>query len=432
MSSYKALLRQKIESMKQNGAFHIVLGSFMTKFVSFFGSIFIVRLLSKTDYGILSYYENFVSYFIVLAGFGLDAALLRYMVLSDGMPAKKGCYSHALARGSVWNLFLVSAGLLILYFYPHKEAFKDQFPLALCLALCMPFVFFENASLGALRGLFKNKSYAIIAFGIAFIQISSRMIGAALGGLQMTVRFRLAADILCGLFCIGFLFHKCFSSVSLQPMEKSFAKEMDRYSVQMMITNSLWAIFMLNDLFLLGQLSGDEIVIADYKVAYVIPANLSVFIVAVGIFVAPYFTKNDKEKNFQWIREKSKLVLLITASIMCVLTFLCFLLAKPIIHILYGEQYLSAVPIMRLLLVASFFNNGIRGSLANILSAVGKQKANLLVAAFGMILQVSLDVMLIPRFGAMGVAFSSSIVYLAMSCFLIVFFKKKYLDMLES
>ena len=417
--------------MKQNGAFHIVLGSFMTKFVSFFGSVFIVRLLSKADYGILSYYENFISYFIVLAGFGLDAALLRYIVLSDGMSAKKGCYSHALIRGSVWNVFLVGVGLLIIYFYPHKEAFQNYFPLAFCLTMCMPFVFLENASLGALRGLFKNKSYAIITFGIAFVQISSRMIGAALGGLQMTVRFRLAAEILCGLFCIAFLFHKCFSSVSLQPMGKSFAKEMDRYSLQMMITNSLWAIFMLNDLFLLGQLSGDEIVIADYKVAYVIPANLSVFIVAVGIFVAPYFTKKDKEKNYRWIREKSRLVLIITASIMGVLTILCFLFAKTIIRIMYGEQYLSAVPIMRLLLFASFFNNGIRSSLANILSAVGKQKANLLVAAFGMIIQIFLDILLIPRFGAVGVACSSAFVYLAMSCFLIVYFKKFYLDTLE-
>ena len=127
MSSYKALLRQKIESMKQNGAFHIVLGSFMTKFVSFFGSIFIVRLLSKTDYGILSYYENFVSYFIVLAGFGLDAALLRYMVLSDGMPAKKGC-KPTNRRNAVFLLCIFSIKNFLTNCQYHSVSYSSGMP----------------------------------------------------------------------------------------------------------------------------------------------------------------------------------------------------------------------------------------------------------------------------------------------------------------
>jgi len=158
----------------------------------------------------------------------------------------------------------------------------------------------------------------------------------------------------------------------------------------------------------------------------VIPANLSILVTAVGIFVAPYFTKYDKEKNYDWIREKLRLVLLITSAVMAFFALLCFVLARPLILLLFGEAYLSAVPVMRLLLIASFFNNGIRASIANVLSAVGEQKRNLFVAGGGVILQVLLDCLLIPRFGGTGVAVSSMIVYVAMSAALAGIVYKRY------
>jgi len=426
MGKYKALLAEKISILRQTGAIHVIVGSFMTKFVSFFGSIFIVRLLSKSEYGILSYYENLMGYFFILAGHGLDSSLLRYQVLADDPGAKKGCYHHALKDGSGWNAALLAVSLIVVLLYPHKAAFRGQFLTAALLMICIPFIFLQNASLNSLRGMYENKSYAYIAFGIAVVQIAFRVIGAAVGGLRLTVGARLAAEILCGIGCVTYLSRKHFSSVRSKAMEKQTKREMDIYSVQLMLTNGLWTIFMLNDVFLLGQFSGNEQIVADYKIAYVIPANLSILVTAVGIFVAPYFTKYDKEKNYDWIREKLRLVLLITSAVMAFFALLCFVLARPLILLLFGEAYLSAVPVMRLLLIASFFNNGIRASIANVLSAVGEQKRNLFVAGGGVILQVLLDCLLIPRFGGTGVAVSSMIVYVAMSAALAGIVYKRY------
>ena len=113
-------------------------------------------------------------------------------------------------------------------------------------------------------------------------------------------------------------------------------------------------------------------------------------------------------------------------SVMGAIVLLCSVLAKPIITLIFGENYLSAVPIMRLLLIASFFNNGIRSSIANVLSAVGEQKLNLYVAGGGMALQVLMDCLLIPRFGGLGVAVSSVSVYIAMSLALGFIVRKRY------
>lgn len=425
MEKVLTIVKQQIVRLKDNGAFHVVAGSFLTKFVSLFGSIFIVRLLTKTEYGILGYYENLMGYFFVLAGHGLSTAVLRYMVLADDIPAKKGCFQYTIRAGTVWNVCLLAVSLLFILFYPHKEAFRGQFPVGAMLMLCIPFIFLQNSALCTLRGLYRNKIYAYLAFGVAVIQISSRVAGAAIGGLGTTVKARFLAEALCGAACAVFVWKKFFSGSLVTPIDTKTRKEYDTYSYQVMLTNGLWTIFMLNDVFLLGQITGNETVVADYKTAYVIPANLSILVAAVGIFVAPYFTKYDKEKNYTWIRSRLKLVLCVTAGVMAAVCLLCFVFARPLVTLLFGSKYLTAVPIMRILLVASFFNNGIRSSIANILSAVGEQKRNLIVAGIGMALQISLDCFLIPRFGGYGVAVSSAFVYLTMSIILLFIVRKR-------
>ena len=60
-----------------------------------------------------------------------------------------------------------------------------------------------------------------------------------------------------------------------------------------MITNGLWSAFMLNDTFLIGRYCSPE-VLAEYKVAYTIPGSVSLLSTSIGIFIAPYFVRNEK------------------------------------------------------------------------------------------------------------------------------------------
>ena len=420
-------IKEEIKKLKNKGAFHIIVGNFITKFVSFFGSIFLVRFLSKSEYGILSYYENFVSYLIILSGCGLVSGVLRYMVLLPTTEEKKKCFIYALRRGSYWNLLLVLLGMILMVFYPHPQTFSDFFYIGILLVLGIPFIYLINVSLSALRALFAHKQYAVISFVTSSLLIIARVIGAMLnGGVEAVTLAKIIVEIICALCCVLYLWKKYFGNVRCINIEEKIIKKMNTYSFQMMLTDGLWAIFMLNDLFLLGQFSGSETVVADYKVAYVIPANLSIITSAVGVFVAPYFTKYENEGSGKWVREKTILVLKITGSIMAIASITCFILAKPLIVFLYGKEYLSAVPVMQVLLLASFFNNGIRATIANILSAIGIQKLNLYIASGGMLMQVILDIYLIPVLGGLGVAYSSVIVYMFMSVALGIVIWKKY------
>lgn len=419
-------IKEQVHSLKDKGAFHVVLGSFATKFVSFFGSIFLVRLLSKQEYGILSYYENIFGYFIILAGLGLSAGVLRYIVIAPTKGEKYECYRHAQYKGGYVNVLLLVLALLFVFLFPHPDGFRNDEIIGTVLMLCIPFIFCYNTCFSSFRGCLDNKNYALLSFITAFILVLARVVGAALFGLYGSVIFRLLFELLSAVICVLCVKRFLFHGVTPIQLSKPFKRQFDVYSIQLMLTDGLWAIFMLNDMFILGQLLGDESIIADYKVAFVIPANLSIIASSIGIFVAPYFTKYEHNGDYSWVRKNLNRVLLLSLGIMGVACILCFVLAKPIILLLYGQQYLNVIPLMQVLLVASFFNNGLRQTLANILSAVGKQVVNLIIAGVGIVLQITLDIIIIPKYGGIGLAWASSIVYFFMGISLLIIVYKNF------
>lgn len=417
----------KFSSLLKNGAGHVFLGSFITKFITFFGSIFLVRLLSKPEYGVLSYYENIIGYFMVFAGLGMAAGTQRFLILSDTIEEKKGCFNHALKRGNIWNFILCLVCAVFCMLYRHPDAFNGYPQVILFLILCVPFIYSSNLSLYAYRALFDYKLYAYLAIVAALLSVAGRILGAVAGGLNYSVIGRFGAEFISAVLCVIALYSIHFKDKKAIKPATAFVKEFDRYSLQIMFTDGLWTIFMLNDILLLGQLSGSDVMVADYKIAYVIPANLSIIASSICVFTGPYFTKREKEGDKSWVKTKLKESVVFTMLIIGLLAFLCFVLGSPLIRIMYGEQYLSALPIMNILLLASFFNNGIRMVVANFLSAIGEQKSNLIVAGIGIVAQVILDIILIPRMGALGVGLSSLLVYIIMSLLLIILVRKFFL-----
>ena len=415
-------MKDKIKKLYASGAFHITIGSFVTKFVAFFGSIFVVRLLTKTDYGILQYVENLYSYALVLAGFGLPFAILRYVVIAE--KDKKSAYLNY----TVWHSFLrdcVIACIIILvnFFIKYPENFQDAKIYIPILAVLLPFQDLVTNGSYALRAVFRNKEYAYAACIVSILLILGRIFGAKVFGLAGVVWSRLLINFICASILI-IIIYRIYPRKNEASLSKKEINEMNKYSFQYMISSGLWAIFMLNDTFLLSALTNDPTMVAEYKVAYVLPGNLSLISTAIGIYVAPYFTKN--ENNKEWVRKNYRITSLVNAGAIGAIAVVLMLFAGPLIKFIYGDSYLNVVPLMRVLLFSAFINSGFRYVTANILSAMGKVRSNLIISIVGVILQIILDLILIPTFGAMGVAYSNCIVFIGMAISLYFVYYKTY------
>ena len=412
----------KIKQLYAKGAFHIIFGTFATKFVAFFGSIFIVRILSKEDYGLVGYVENIYSYAFVIAGLGLSNATLRYLIISDDS-RKKLYFDYIVKNSIVCNLIISIIIIIINYLIEYPAGFKETKYLLPILALGLPFQDLVNDGLFSLRALFRNKQYAFLSFIVSVSLIFGRVLGATLNGSRGVIISKVIIEAVFGIMILLFI-SRLFTPSNTGKLSNKDVKEVNSYSIQYMITNGLWMIFTLNDVFILGLFCSEPTVVADYKVAYVLPGNISIIANAIAVFISPYFVKYENKPA--WIRQNFKKAYGVNAVILAAVCLALFLLAESLITLLYGQQYTNVVGLMRILIIASYCNAGLRSITANVLAAMGKIKYNMVVSFAGMIAQIVLDIILVQKYQAVGIAVASCIVYFVMAVTLLTMFIKSY------
>lgn len=416
--------KQSLKTLWEKGLVHIFAGSFLTKCISFFGSIVLVHALSKFEYGVLGYLENIYGYIWIFAGLGLSNAILRFVVLGEGTEGKKAFFSYAVRTAFLCNVALVVLGSLFNTVYPHRADYAPYAWLLFVLLPSLPFQYLTDNVLGHERAMFNNRRYVLFSMILSISVIAGKVLFGHLFGIRGAVFSQAGTYLILGLVFLASTCKKHYGTLRLGGGEGIVnRKEVNSYSVQYMITNGLWAIFMLNDVYLLGRFAPAE-VLAEYKVAYTIPGCVTLISASIGIFVAPYFVRNENDKA--WVRDNYKKAFLATAALVALVCGMIALLARPVVLWLYGEEYLPAVPVMRLLLIAAFCNCGLRYTTANILAAMGQIKYNMIVSAVGMALQILINLWMIPRYSSYGVAITSCFVYSVMAVSLLAVFFKKY------
>ena len=419
-------MKEMLKKIWNKGLPHIFAGSFLTKCISFFGSIVLVRALSKSDYGVLSYLENIYGYIWIFAGLGLSNAILRFVVLKDEIEYKRRYFEYAVKTAMLFNVLLILLAALLNTFYPHRTEYQSYSWLFYILLLSLPFQYVTDNVLGHERAMFDNRRYVAFSVTLTFAVIASKILFGKVYGIYGAVFSQAVVYILLAVLFYASTCRKHYGTVSF-PRRGTLEneREVNVYSLQYMITNGLWALFMLNDTFILGRFYGAEM-IAEYRVAYTIPGSVALISSSIGIFVAPYFVRN--EQNREWVRDRFKKTYLLSAAFVAAVCGLIALLAQPVVRILYGDQYLTVVPVMRILLLAAFFNCGLRYTTANILAAMGQVKYNMIISAVGMVLQIVINLIIVPRYASMGIAVTSCFVYLFMAASLMIVFYRKYLS----
>lgn len=417
-------IKKAIALLRNKGAFDILCGTFLTRAAAFLGSIVLVRILSKQDYGILSSLENIYTYLYLLAGYGLNNALFRWVVLKDSLAEKKGIITYVISAGTAFNVSLVVCAALICFLFP-IVAIEDSVCWMLPVMLfAIPFQFLFESGTFSLRALFMNRAYAVISLICVVLIWAFKVIFAQFAGLSGAVISWPAAYLLISAVLIPILLLRIFKNIRRSKPLKDDRHKMTKYALQYMLTNGLWVLFTQNDILMIGQLTANAEMVADYKVASVFPMILGLLSGSIGLFVGPYFIKHENEKR--WIWANYKRVFFVSFFSIVFFALLLAIFSKSIVQFIYGEQYLSTVPLILCLLVSGIINNGARYVGANLIATMGKIKANMIVAAFGIVLQILLNLFLIPRFGVFGAALSGIIVQGFMAIAITVYFIKTY------
>lgn len=427
MTQLKTLLRKGISAFQKvyaQGAFHIIAGSFLTKFSALLASIFIVRVLTKDDYGAVSYIENIYGYLYILIGMGLDISLMRFMIKSETPQKKLAYYRYVLIMGSVINLFLLVIIGLGVWFYQPPQAFAMLKTLVLIYLIATPLQFIVESNLYVYRAMKANQKYAILSFTVSTLTIVTKFFGAVIWKVDGVVYAKLLVYLIIAVVLGQQTYRLYFKGLREDPLTSAEKSALMKYSLQYVLSNGLWQLLTLNDIFLIGILVNDSVALAEYKAAFMLPSNLTLISHSIGIFIAPYFIAH--EHDHAWVWKHYKLTLMATAAMVIPVAALFLVVPGWISSLLYGQQYANIAVLLQLITVTSLINTIFRFTTASLYASMGLVKHNLPIAVLGVIVQVILGVLLIGQFGTPGAAYAGILTYTAMSGLLVMGFTRRF------
>jgi O-antigen/teichoic acid export membrane protein len=208
-----------------------------------------------------------------------------------------------------------------------------------------------------------------------------------------------------------------------------YFKESLRYGYKAHFSNILSFINYRADIFLIGMFLNPQAV-GIYGVAVGIAEKLWVVSQAISTVLFPKVASIDDDI------EKNRLTSYIARNILVfsLFTGLVFYLAgKFIIVLMYGKEYVESAYVLYFLLPGIIFFSVDR-ILSNDLAGRGMPQLNMYTSLFTVISNIVLNIILIPKYGIAGSAFSTSLTYTICTMIKIVIFKRvtgtKYKDIL--
>lgn len=161
----------------------------------------------------------------------------------------------------------------------------------------------------------------------------------------------------------------------------------------------LWIIYFKIDSVMLGIMSGDREV-GIYNIAYKIMEGVIFIPSIIGIV---FFPKLSKREQFTEIFSQ---VFIILTTLGLAATILLYFLSSPLIHLIYKGEFLDSIDILKILSLVLFpIFLGTLTTQSTI--ALDRNRTYLLLVFFGTCINILLNYVLIPNFGAIGAALAT-------------------------
>ncbi len=221
----------------------------------------------------------------------------------------------------------------------------------------------------------------------------------------------------------------CFFVIGLSPAayvkkqnSKEFYKSMLAYSMPLIFNSlALWINAFLDKYFITALCGVDQNGV--YAVAYKIPTILTtcytVFSQAWNLSAVKEFDKDDSDGFF------SSTYSVYNSLIVCVCSGL-ILINVPMAKVLYAKDFFEAWNYSSVLLISTMFN-AMTSFLGSVFVAVKNSKIIALTTIVSALVNVVLNILLIPVMGAMGAAIATTVTYAALWLVRLIM-SKKYIN----
>ena len=374
-----------------------------------FIGVWIARYLGPEQFGLISFATAFVGLFVPMATLGLQGIVVR------DIARNRDCACETLGTAAILQLigsliaylFLL---LVIAYLRPEETLTRSVvviLGLMLLLKLSDIAVFWFESQVQSKYIVWVQNSVVFVFAAFKVVLILQKESLIAFAWVMLAEAFVMAFVMLVIMNKRGLLLKRLYISVER-------AKSLLTDSWPLIIGAIAIMMYMKIDQIMLGQMMGDDAVgiysaaVRISEVWYFIPMAITA-----SVFPAILEAKKiNEEKYYGRLQKLFDLMVLISVSVAVLMTFL----STPIITLLYGDAYVASGPVLSIHIWASIFVFlGVAAS--RWFLAENKQTLSLQRSVLGAVLNILLNLILIPHHGLIGAAVATIISH----CFAVFF-----------
>jgi len=401
-------------------SFIVFTGIILSKILAYLYRIVIARDFGPEIYGIFSLAVVLAGVFSIFASLGLDEGILRFVSFYRGKNEKNKI--QQVIRFSLKIMFFTSifSGLILFFLSGaiSKEVFHNNNLIIFLkwFSLFIPVFIISGIFWSALKAYEEIGWYSFLSYILQnFLQLAVLLFLIFLNFKEKSVVFSYTIGFLI-LFVVSFLvckykipeiFHKPRINIKTR---KEVNKELFAYSWPMMFMGAMLSIYTWIDSLTIGYFK-DMSQIGIYNAAVPIATFLGL---VPALFISLFFplvTKEFSRKNFKLIKDLSqqigKWIFILNLPLVIILVFF----PGAVINLLFGQGFMGAAGALRFLAIGTFFFSIF--SVSNtLLSMVGKSKTILVNIIVISIINLLLNIILVPKYGIEGAAFSTMLSYI--------------------
>ena len=370
-------------------------GRFITLGISFFVGIYIARYLGPSNYGLLSYITSFVGLFGFLTSFGIDGIVSREIIKDHNK--KDELIGTGFYIKIIGSIFAIVSVIIVSLFTT-----RDTFTLGLIWIFSLSFI---PQAFNIVEIYFQSQ---VLSKKVVTAQVVSNIISAILklsviflnkGIFWLTLIYIVEASIYGAILL--FNYRKFGNHIRNWKFNKNIAKSILKDSWPLMLSTIAIGIYMKIDQVMIKNILGNEqagiyaVAVRLAEVWYFIP-NL----ICISIFPAIIKSLSVSRNLFE---ERIKRLYFLMFWISFSAATLTTILAYPIIKIFFGLPYISAVPTLQIYVWAGI-SVSLNMAIGQALFANNLTRISFYTTVLGAIVNIILNVVLIPMLGITGAA----------------------------
>lgn len=362
-------------------------------------SFWIARQLGPADFGVLNFASAFVAILMAVGNLGLETPIT--MILAQKEDDDEILYVALIMR-MVAGVFTYGLAFLMLYGFAYRDRMTTECSLIISTGLIF-------GAFGVFDYWFKARTEATVPAVIRvtatllsnIAKVSCLILGLGLHAISWAISIEVILISL-GLFLVYKIFNK--NKTNFRKIDYRRVFDLLRSGWPYMLGALLIMLYMKIDVVLMGYMASKEetgIYALSQKLSEVLYIVPTVLIQSIYPHIVKKISVNNNEKN-----SNGQLLFDFAMAGSFVALVFSYILVGPIVNYIFGEAYQSSINVFYIHGL-SLFAIALNSARSNWMAVLSIQNKIPMITSFGLMVNLGMNYILIPMYGAVGAAIAT-------------------------